>query len=82
MHNINIIGLISSAMYCAWINTTSLNISDRFWFDIVCKLAEASWQVIKCARAYSILILSIFRLVAVLSHEILQKMVSIKMADA
>ena len=74
MHNANFIGLVSSIMFAAWINTTVPSIADPFWYRFVCSIAEASWVIIKYSRAYSILVLGVFRFIAVFYINLYKKL--------
>ena len=65
MHHTNITGLMFAVNYLAWMNQSVPNISDPILYKIVCSLAESAWVIIKFARSYSILVLSLVRFIAV-----------------
>lgn len=65
IHHSNLIGLITSIHYCLWINRTEIIKRDQPLEALLCTMAEISWILFRQARAYSILVLAIYRYIAV-----------------
>lgn len=65
MHHTNLIGLLSGIHYCIWIAWGQPATGNPIADDILCHISEIFWSTSKTARCYSILVLAIYRLIAV-----------------
>lgn len=65
MTHINIIGFLTGIHYCLWINKKFPTFDDIKLNEILCSVSEVVWAVFKYARAYSILVLAVYRYIAV-----------------
>jgi hypothetical protein len=78
-HHTNLIGLFIGVIYCAWIGSNSPNTGNQTMDAIVCAMSETLWPISKYARAYSLLILAIYRLIAVFRLNTFKKMIKSRM---
>ncbi len=67
MHHVNIIGLFQSVLYTSWLGSITPALNSEYWNNVVCLISEFCSSVFKYARSYSIFILALYRLYAVLS---------------
>lgn len=65
VHHTNLIGLLTGMHYCIWIAWSRPVTGDALADSILCHISEAFWALSKVARCYSILILAVYRLIAV-----------------
>lgn len=65
MHHVNIIGLMSALHYSMWINSVQPLFPDPILNRVFCSMAETAFAVFKFTRAYSILGLALYRVLAV-----------------
>lgn len=75
MHHTNFIGLLTAVHYCVWIAWITPSTGNATINNIVCSISEAFWAVTKFARSYSILVLAIYRLVAVFRITLFKRIV-------
>jgi hypothetical protein len=81
MHHTNMIGLLTGLHYSIWIAWTAPATGNKILDNILCSLSEAFWAISKYARCYSILVLAVYRLVAVFHTNTFNKLVkSLKLA--
>lgn len=81
MHHTNVIGLLTGLHYSIWIAWTAPNTGNKILDNILCSLSEAFWAISKYARCYSILVLAVYRLVAVFHTNTFNKLIkSLKLA--
>lgn len=73
MHHTNLIGFITTIHYTSWIKSNAPEFNDENLNNFFCSLSEATWALTKHARAYSILILAIYRVVAVFKMNFYKK---------
>lgn len=76
MHHTNIIGLLHAIHYVAWINQTHPTFRNEYLNNVVCVMSEITWAVLKNARAYSIVVLAVFRYIAVFKSQLFSKIVN------
>ncbi len=67
MHHVNIIGLFQSVMYTSWLGSVTPALNNEYWNNVVCLISEFCSSVFKYARSYSIFVLALYRLYAVVS---------------
>lgn len=79
MHHTNLIGLFISAHYTVWIISDLPTFEDKNLNNVLCSLSETFWAVTKHARAYSILILAIYRVIAVFKVNIYKRFIKSKL---
>lgn len=65
MHHTNLIGLLTGFHYSIWIAWVQPATPYPELNVVLCTISDAFWAIIKYARCYSILVLAIYRLVAV-----------------
>lgn len=65
MHHVNIIGFMSALHYSMWINSVQPQFADPILNRVFCSMAETAFAVFKFTRAYSILGLALYRVLAV-----------------
>lgn len=73
MHHTNVIGLLTGLHYCLWINKETIAFENQTLDNILCNISEASWAILKYARAYSIAVLALFRYLAVFKGQIFNR---------
>ncbi|CAF0729871.1 unnamed protein product [Brachionus calyciflorus] len=80
MHHTNLIGLINAIHYCLWIISNQPDLRNDTLNEIFCSVSEATWGITKYARAYSILVVAIYRLIGVTRLTLYKKITNSKFA--
>lgn len=75
VHHTNLIGLLTGVHYCIWIAWSRPATGDSVVDNILCHISEAFWALSKVARCYSILVLAIYRLIAVYRIQLFKRIV-------
>lgn len=65
IHQINFFGLIFMLHYMCYITTNTPNLGNKLLNAVLCEVSEFVWASTKFLRSYSILLLAIFRMFAV-----------------
>jgi hypothetical protein len=65
VHHANLIGFLFCLMYLLYFKEKHPNFKSDDVNAVLCKLSELSWALLKYLRAYSILIIALYRLIAV-----------------
>ena len=65
LHNVNVVGLIYSIQYAAFITNQTASLGSPYWNNIVCMACSMIWMILKYARMYSLLLLALFRYTSV-----------------
>ena len=73
MHHSNLIGLIFNLHYLIYFDKIYPKFENFFYVDLMCKLSENLWALIKMARAYSIALIALYRLIAVYKINLYRK---------
>jgi hypothetical protein len=77
-HHTNLIGLLIGLHYCAWIGSSLPNTGNQALDVILCIISEFFWATSKYARGYSVLVLAIYRLIAVYKLNLFKEFVKSK----
>jgi hypothetical protein len=75
MNHINMIGLLTGIHYCIWIPWNSPSTGNAQINALLCTISEVFWALSKFARGYAILVLAIYRFVAVFRPNLFKKLV-------
>lgn len=75
MHHTNLIGLLTAIHYCIWITWNEPDTGNNTINNVLCHTSETFWALTKFSRSFSILILAIYRLVAVFRVTLFKKIV-------
>ena len=65
LHNVNLVGLIYSIQYAAFITNQTASLGDPWLNDLICLMVSMIWMILKYARMYSLLLLAAFRYTSV-----------------
>lgn len=65
VHHTNLIGLLNGIHYCIWISWNQPNTGNPAVDSFLCTFAETFWALSKFARCFSILVLAVYRVIAV-----------------
>lgn len=76
MHHTNMIGLLTGIHYCIWIAWTAPNTGNPVLNLVLCRISETFWALSKFARCFSILVLAIYRLIAVYRVHLFKRIVN------
>lgn len=76
MHHACLIGFVTALNYCIWIPWDKPNTGNSTLNSILCSLSEVIWALTKYCRCYSILVLALYRLVAVLWVNLFKRIVN------
>ena len=83
IHQVNVYGFIFMFQYVCYISSNVPKFADPWTNDALCTLSEITWATTKYFRSYSILMLAVYRLVAVVKIEWFKKWIkSIKIIVA
>ena len=75
MHHINLIGLFQGLLIVGWSMSRYFNVQDEQVNSVLCFVSEILWGILKHIRAYSVMILAMFRYCAVF-HNLIYKKIS------
>ena len=70
VHHANFVGFIFVFMYIIYFSTSAPNSTDPRVNDLLCRITEVVWGVLKYLRSHSLLLIALYRLVAVYFHEL------------
>jgi hypothetical protein len=73
MQHSNLIGLIFNLHYLIYFDKVYPKFENLFYVDLICKLSENLWSLIKILRAYSIALIALYRLIAVFKIDLYRK---------
>lgn len=73
MHQVNFYGLLFELHFCAYIGSQNPSFQDPILNDVLCTISEISWSGLKYLRSYSVLLLAIFRMLAVVNSNLFRK---------
>ena len=76
MHQVNFFGLIFVLHFASYIGTSKPMFEDAQLDSVLCVLSETLWSGLKYFRSYSVLLLAIFRMVAVVNSNLFRKWVN------
>ena len=65
VHHANFVGFLFVLMYMIYFATNAPNSNDPNLNDLLCRITETAWGVLKYLRFYSVLLIAIYRLAAV-----------------
>ena len=75
MHQVNFYGLLFILHFCAYIGTNNPVFENQTLDVVLCTMSEIAWSALKYLRSYSVLLLAIFRMVAVVNSHLFRKWV-------
>jgi hypothetical protein len=65
VHHANAVGFVFVLMYLIYFSTSAPNSTSAYLNDLLCKITEFVWGIIKYLRSYSVLLIALYRLAAV-----------------
>ena len=75
MHQVNFYGLLFVLHFCAYIGSNNPVFDNQTADVVLCTMSEIAWSALKYLRSYSVLLLAIFRMVAVVNSHLFRKWV-------
>ena len=76
MHQVNFYGLLFILHFVCYIGVTRPSFQDQALNDVLCTMSEILWSSLKYLRSYSVLLLALFRMVAVMKGQMFKKWVN------
>ena len=75
MHQVNFYGLLFILHFCAYIGTNNPVFENQTLEVVLCTMSEIAWSALKYLRSYSVLLLAVFRMVAVVNSHLFRQWV-------